>query len=77
MTDPTYFNTSRNQLNRPVNQQNQQDQQYSNSDKETLGEKTRRWKNKFMNFLYERKGYKRVNTTEDTSIKMSNMLFHR
>lgn len=77
MTDPTYFNTSRNQLNRPVNQQNQQDQQYSNSDKETLGEKTRRWKNKFMNFLYERKGYKRVNTTEDTSTKMSNMLFHR
>ena len=70
MTDPTYFNTSRNQLNRPVNQQNQQDQQYSNSDKETLGEKTRRWKNKFMNYLYERKGYKRVNTTENTSIKM-------
>lgn len=77
MTDPTYFNTSRNQLNCPVNQQNQQDQQYSNSDKETLGEKTRRWKNKFMNFLYERKGYKRVNTTEDTSTEMSNMLFHR
>lgn len=77
MTDPTYFNTSRNQLNRPVNQQNQQDQQYSNSDKETLGEKTRRWKNKFMNFLYERKGYKRVNTTEDTSTEISNMLFHR
>ena len=70
MTDPTYFNTSRNQLNSPVNQQNQQDQQYSNSDKETLGEKTRRWKNKFMNYLYERKGYKRVNTTENTSIKM-------
>ena len=77
MTDPTYFNTSRNQLNHPVNQQNQQDQQYSNSDKETLGEKTRRWKNKFMDYLYERKGYKRVNTTEDTSTKISNMLFHR
>ena len=77
MTDSTYFNASRNQLNRSVNQHNQQGQQDQNSNKETLGEKTRRWKNKFMNFLYERKGYKRVNTTEDTSTKMSNMLFHR
>ena len=70
MTDSTYFNASRNQLNRSVNQHNQQGQQDQNSNKETLGEKTRRWTNKSMNYLYERKGYKRVNTTENTSIKM-------
>lgn len=69
MTDPTYFSTSQYQINRNGSR-HQQPQHNQESTKETFGEKSRRWKNKFMNFIYERKGYKRVNTTEDTSIHL-------
>lgn len=42
-------------------------QQYRSSGpsvKEVIVEKSKKLKNKFMNFLYERKGYKRVNMNE-------------
>ena len=73
MTDPAYYNNSQYHMNQ--NAYRQQPQQSQKPAKETFGEKSRRWKNKFMNFLYERKGYKRVSTAEgpNNDTEMSEM----
>lgn len=47
-----YYRSQQNQSNEP-------------SMKKVIVEKSKKLKNKFLNFFYERKGYKRVNMNED------------
>lgn len=60
--DTPYYSAPQRTIQR---QPSYQSQPQESSVAKAISEKSKKWKNKFLNFFYERKGYKRVSVNDD------------
>lgn len=63
MNDTPYYSVSQRSIQR---QPSYESHPQESSVVQAISEKSKKWKNKFMNFFYERKGYKRVSVNDDS-----------